>query len=218
MEVVTRHIASNDWVTAVLLTGLVCLVFARRLFINRFENFIILPFNNKYVFLYNKKGRLLSGFHISLSIFQMLNLALFAYLAGLALIGEARWGTWFLFPAILGGVAGFTVLKIGIQLLGGYIFNAERLAASMVFSKMSYLNYSALLLFAANLLLTYLVPRSGAVAIVGLILLLAVNGIGWISILKIHQKPIASHFFYFILYLCALEIAPFLIISMLLKA
>ncbi|MBC2837911.1 DUF4271 domain-containing protein [Robiginitalea sp. SC105] len=218
MEAIDRYIASNDWITGILLLALVCLVFSRGMFFNKFENFIILPFNNKYVVLYNKKGRLVSGFHIALSIFQVLNLALFIYLGGLAFAGEGRWGTLFLFPVILGGLLAFTFLKIGIQLLGGYIFSSEKLAASMVFSKLSYLNYSALLIFTANLLLTYLLPGSRVVAGVGVFLLLAINAIGWITVLKIHQKEIASHFFYFILYLCALEIAPFLIISVALKA
>ncbi|EAR16899.1 MULTISPECIES: DUF4271 domain-containing protein [Robiginitalea] len=218
MEPVERYIASNDWITALLLLGLIALVFARSMFYSRFENFIILPFNNKYVVLYNKKGRLLSGFHIAMCVFQLLNLALFAYLAGLAFDGEMRWGTRFIFPVILGGLLVFTLLKVGAQLLAGYLFESEQLAASMVFSKLSYLNYSALILFAANLLLTYLTPQSQVVAGIGLFLLITINAIGWISVLKIHQKVIASQFFYFILYLCALEISPFLIISGLLKA
>lgn len=218
MEVVERHIISNDWITALLLLGLVCLVFSKGLYYNRFVNFIILPFNNKYIFLYSKKGRLLNPFHLSMSFFQILNLTLFGYLGALAFYGEERWGTSFVFPALLGGLLAFTLLKVGIQLLGGYIFQAEKLVASLIFKKLSYLNYSALVLFVANLLLTFLLPMSKPVVYVSFFLLLLVNGIGWIAILKIHQKYIASHFFYFILYLCALEIAPFLIISGLIKA
>ena len=50
MEAVERMVLSNDWITGILLLSLLCMVFAKELFYNRFLNFIILPFNNKYIF------------------------------------------------------------------------------------------------------------------------------------------------------------------------
>ena len=212
MEVIPRHLLNNDWVSGLLLLSLVCLVFAKVGFYNRFVNFVILPFNNKYIVLYNKKGRLLSGFHLAFSLFQLINLGLFMYLCRELLpawpYAEHAW----LFLVILAAILGFTLLKIAVQLLGGVIFNSEALVAAVIFKKQSYLNYSALILFAANLLLTYLLPGSKSVIFISIFLLVLINSIGWINILKIHQKYIASHLFYFILYLCALEMAPYLII------
>ncbi len=212
MEVIPRHLLNNDWVSGLLLLSLVCLVFAKVGFYNRFVNFVILPFNNKYIVLYNKKGRLLSGFHIAFSLFQLINLGLFIYLCRDLLPAWPEAENAWLFLVILAGILGFTLLKIAVQLLGGVIFNAEYLVSSVIFKKLSYLNYSALVLFAANLLLTYLIPGSKPVIFISIFLLAVINGIGWINILKIHQKYIASHLFYFILYLCALEMAPYLII------
>ena len=213
MEAVDRMVLSNDWITGILLLSLLCMVFAKELFYNRFLNFIILPFNNKYIFLYNKKGRLLSGFHLAFSLFQILNLSLFVYLGSLSWGHESRWGSSFVYPVILGGLLAFILLKIGLQLTAGYIFDREKLVNSLIFKKISYLNYSTLVLFAANLLLTYLLPQSKAIVLAGFSLALLVNIIGWITILKMHQKYVSTHFFYFILYLCALEMAPLVIIS-----
>ncbi len=218
MEAVERTVLSNDWITGILLLSLLCMVFAKELFYNRFLNFIILPFNNKYIFLYNKKGRLLSGFHLAFSLFQILNLSLFVYLGSLAWGQESRWGSSFVYPVILGGILGFILLKIGMQLIAGYIFDREKLVSSLVFKKISYLNYSTLVLFAANLLLAYLLPQSKTIVLAGFSLALLVNIIGWITILKMHQKYLSTHFFYFILYLCALEIAPLVIISCVLNS
>ena len=213
MEALDRTFLSNDWITGILLLSLLCMVFAKELFYNRFLNFIILPFNNKYIFLYNKKGRLLTGFHLAFTLFQVLNLALFAYLGSLAWEHEPRWGNSFVFPILLGSLLAFTLAKIGLQLMAGYIFNREKLISSLIFKKISYLNYSTLALFAANLLLAYLLPQSKAIVLAGILVALLVNTIGWITILKMHQKYVSTHFFYFILYLCALEIAPLVIIS-----
>ena len=218
MEPILRNADFPHWITGILLLALLLLVLSKAVFYSRFMNFIILPFNNKYLLLYNKKGRLLSGFHMAVSLFQMLNLALFAYYAlavfypGLGLGGITG------FLLILGAVAGFTLVKAMVQLAGGIIFESEKDAASMVYGKMSYLNFAALPLFLANLLLTYLFPGSKTLVILGFLLLVLVLAIGWISLVKIHQKQIAAHFLYFILYLCALEISPILIISGILKA
>ncbi|HSR59245.1 MAG TPA: DUF4271 domain-containing protein, partial [Robiginitalea sp.] len=97
-------------------------------------------------------------------------------------------------------------------------FEREKLVGSLIFKKMSYLNYSTLALFGANLLLTYLLPLSKSIVLGGIFLALLVNIAGWVTILKMHQKYLSSHFFYFILYLCALEIAPLVIISFVLNS
>ena len=218
MEALDRTVFSNDWITGILLLSLLCMVFAKELFYNRFLNFIILPFNNKYVFLYNKKGRLLTGFHLALSLFQALNIALFIILAARAWGQETSWGDSLAFAVILGGLLAFTLLKIGMQLVTGYLFERETLIHSLIFKKISYLNYSTLALFGSNLLLAYLLPQSKTIVVIGVFVALVVNIIGWITILKMHQKYLSSHFFYFILYLCALEIAPLVIISSVLNS
>ncbi|MBT8179175.1 MAG: DUF4271 domain-containing protein, partial [Eudoraea sp.] len=79
MEPVYRTIISNDWVTLVILISLVLLVIAKILFASRFMTFIILPFNSKYIFMYNKKDRLIHGFHLFMTAFQILNFSLYLY-------------------------------------------------------------------------------------------------------------------------------------------
>ena len=192
-------------------------MFARALFYSRFQNFIILPFNNKYLFLYNKKGRLVHGFHLALTLFMFLNLCLYMTLvAGTLLPREIQAdGAVLLFTAA--GLLLFFAGKLLLQFAGGAILEFRGLLDSLIFKKMTYLNYSALVMFLANLLLGYVLRDSKMVVFTSLIMILVINLIGWIGMLKIHQKLIASHIFYFILYLCTLEIAPFLIISNLLK-
>jgi hypothetical protein len=72
-------------------------------------------------------------------------------------------------------------------------------------------------MLAANIILTYVLNDSKIVVFVSIFLIVVVNVIGWITIIKNYQKIISSYFFYFILYLCALEIAPFVIIANYLK-
>ncbi|MFZ9002396.1 MAG: DUF4271 domain-containing protein [Robiginitalea sp.] len=217
MEALERTFESNDWITAVFLLSLLSLVFARAFFYNRFQNFIILPFNNKYIFLYNKKGRLVHGFHMVMTLFMFLNLCLYLTLVAGTLFPEEIRADGTVMLVIAAGLILLFAGKFLLQFAGGAILEFRGLLDSLIFKKMTYLNYSALLMFLANLLLGYVLRDSKIVVFTSLILILVINLIGWIGILKIHQKLIASHLFYFILYLCTLEIAPFLIISNLLK-
>src|SRR5690606_18495318 len=81
MEAITRTIDTADWITIVLLTSIFFLVLAKGFFYTRFLNFIILPFNNKYIFMYSKKDKLFNWFNIFFTVFQLLNCSLFIYLA-----------------------------------------------------------------------------------------------------------------------------------------
>ncbi|MBT8184374.1 MAG: DUF4271 domain-containing protein [Eudoraea sp.] len=212
MEPITKTINTVDWITIILFSSVLFITIAKSLFYSRFLNFIILPFNNKYIFMYNKKDKLLNWFHVFLTIFQLLNYSLFFYLAGDVLFDVQDQAYPFVYPIILGAIILFLLLKILLQMGNGFVFNNGRIISEFIFKKLSYLNYSALIAFLANILLSYVFRGSTTVVFAGIFLIILINAVGWFTIIKNHQKYITSHFFYFILYLCALEIAPFVII------
>jgi hypothetical protein len=217
MEPVHRVINNIDWITAIIFSSILFMVIAKNLFYNRFLNFIILPFNNKYIFMYNKKDKLLNWFNIFFTIFQLLNFSLFIYLASTILSNSES----DLFPVVFIIILGFLFLflfgKIFVQMGGGFVFNNNKIVSEFIFKKLSYLNYSSIIMLAANIVITYVLKDSKIVVFVSIFLIVVVNVIGWITIIKNYQKLISSYFFYFILYLCALEIAPFVIIANYLK-
>jgi hypothetical protein len=100
-----------------------------------------------------------------------------------------------------------------LQFGNGFIFNINKIVSEIIFKKLSYLNYSGIVMLIANLLLYYVFRESKAVVFISLLLVFLINVIGWTTTLRNHQKFIASNFVYFILYLCALEIAPIIIIG-----
>jgi len=217
MEPILRTADTADWITIILLSSLIFLVLAKRMFYNRFLNFIILPFNNKYIFMYNKKEKLINWFHIFFTIFQIINFSLFVFLAGQILGSYAHDPYPFMFPVILGCILVFISLKVVVQLCNGFIFGSGQIIGELIFKKLSYLNYSGLIMFLANMALVYMRNDSKIVVFIAIFLILLINIIGWVTALRNHQKFIANYFFYFILYLCALEISPFIIIGSYLK-
>ncbi len=213
MEVELREILNSDWITIIVICSLFLIVIAKELFTTRFLNFIILPFNNKYIFLYNKKDRLFNWFNVFVTGFQVLNLSLFIYLCLTAVFAPKLSTYPYSFVLILAGVILFIVLKIVLQLGNGYVFNNTKFISELIFKKLTYLNFSSLVMFVANVMLTYVTPGSEVVVFGGIVLVLALNMVGWYNILKTYQNYLATYIFYFILYLCALEIAPILWIA-----
>jgi hypothetical protein len=213
MEAILRNEYNLDWITIILFSSILFMVLAKTTFYSRFLNYIILPFNNKYIFLYQKKDKLFNWFSIFFSIFQLLNFSLFLYFANRIFfkIPEdqqlASYGVIFLSLFL------FLTIKILMQLGNGFIFSNTKTFSEIIFKKLSYLNYSGIVMLFANLLLNYVFKESKTVVFISLILVFLINAIGWTTTLRNHQKYIATNFMYFILYLCALEIAPIIIVG-----
>ena len=193
------------------------MVIAKNVFYSRFLNFIILPFNNKYIFMYNKKDKIMNWFNLFWGLFLIINFSLFVYLGMNVLIETDQTRQTIPFLWIIGAFVLFLFIKLGMQLGNGYIFGVQKMITEVIFKKLSYFNYSGMIMFLANIILTYILIGSKAVVYVTILLILLVNVIGWITILRNYQKLITGYFFYFILYLCALEIAPLILIGSYLK-
>ena len=198
--------------TITLIVSLLLLSLGRYFFTSSFFNFIILPFNNKYITLNRKKGKLFHGFHILMSIFQIANLTLFIFLAQNIFQKQSLNGNSDFYLIIVVGLLVFLLLKTVLQMGNGYFFENHELMANLIFEKLSYFNYGGLIAFVGNILVIYVFPGSIAVVYFVILLFLIINGIGIIKILRNLQKLIVSNTFYFILYLCTLEISPIAII------
>ncbi len=217
MEAELRIIQESDWITIVILLSILMMVIAKQLFQSRFFNFIILPFNNKYIALYSKKDKMLHGFHIMFTGFQLLNTALYIYLVYNVLLGQQSTSGLLGYGLILGILILFILFKVLLQLANGFVFNNIKTIADFIYKKHTYLNYSGMIMLLSNISLTYIFRGSEALVYLSLFLILLINTLGFITTLKYHQKLISSYFFYFILYLCALEIAPLIFIAKYLK-
>ncbi|MEC3964852.1 DUF4271 domain-containing protein [Flagellimonas halotolerans] len=217
MEPIEKTITSLDWMTITLFVGLVVLALGKYLFHKKFLNFIILPFNDKYILLHNKKGQFSHWFHLLLTLFQLINLSLFILLVLNAFDLIPYKKTVLVYLIILGFLALFELVKFSLQMFVGLVFNNLNLVGSLIFSKISYLNYSSIIISIANILLIYITANSKTTIYVALTLIILINGIGMVKLLKNHQKALFPYFMYFILYLCALEIAPLVLIGSYLK-
>lgn len=213
MDAILKNEYTADWITIILFFSIFFMVLAKTTFYGRFLNYIILPFNNKYIFLYQKKDKLFNWFSIFFSIFQLLNFSLFLYFTYTIFFKVPDGQQLLAYGSIFILLLLFFTVKILLQLGNGFIFNSKKIISEIIFKKLSYLNYSGLVMLFANLLLNYVFKESKTVVVIGLLLVFLINAIGWTTTLRNHQNFIANNFVYFILYLCALEIAPIIIVG-----
>ena len=103
----------------------------------------------------------------------------------------------------------FVLSKFLIEKIIATIFNIDEFAEQFNLQKVSYRTFIGIVLLPVNIYLFYQ-ENSSKVFIFGLIfVILAINLYAYLISLKIYQNIIANKLFYFILYLCALEIAPY---------
>ena len=109
-------------------------------------------------------------------------------------------------------IATFILIKVLIERLIGSILEIDKLIDQYLFQKISYKNYLGILLLPINALLLFSFKPSLPIIYFIIILLLIVNIVGLITSFKTHQSLIKRNYFYFILYLCTLEISPYIIL------
>ena len=120
----------------------------------------------------------------------------------------------FLFVKILGGVVGFVVAKIIVEKTIGIIFNIENIIHQYVHQKLSYRNLMSVLFLIMLFIVAYVTPINKDITLVFCLITVVINAIALFYSYKTNGKLIITNFFYFILYLCALEISPYVILYM----
>ena len=186
------------------------IIFAKFYNGKRFVSFLWLPFNNRYIALFNKKGKLINSFHVLFLIFQLINISIFLSLCILQFNLLTDPPT-YLAALISVGFYFLYVNKVLVQISVGYAFNFFSTILDLIYNKQSYFNHSSFIFFAANICALYIFPQTNWVFYVAFFLFILINSIGVINVLRYYQKPFTRQIIYFILYLCALEIAPLVI-------
>ncbi|OIQ30111.1 MAG: DUF4271 domain-containing protein [Bacteroidetes bacterium MedPE-SWsnd-G2] len=206
-----REIFSNDIFTILLLIGLSCVVLSKFLFAVRFSDFIGLLTNSKYLNIYTRDQKFIDGFESLLFINLVLGISITSFLCYKCLHPEALF-EWVLISKIIFGIAAIFIVKVMIERLLSSIFEIDEIIERYIFQKSSYKNFGGLLLIPINALLLYSIHPTTESILYLLVPVLIINLLGFIRILRSNQNLIISHFFYFILYLCALEIAPYILL------
>jgi hypothetical protein len=206
-----RDPVSNEWFTILIVLCICILAFAKLIYNKRFNDFIGVIGNSKYLKIYARDQKFIDQFDALLFINLIISFSIFAFITYSTLVSELTFDL-SLFLKILVVVGVLILIKILLERLIGSLFDMDKIIDAYIFQKSNYRNFIGLILLPVNVILIFGIKPTTTIVYVILGLLLLMVLIGFITSFKTHQKLIIDNFFYFILYLCALEIGPYIIL------
>jgi hypothetical protein len=106
----------------------------------------------------------------------------------------------------------FLVLKLILKLLTGYLFDLYKTISILIFQQVSTINFIGIMLLPINLLLVFGLNFDIRWIIISTVLIVITILIGMLKTIQTNLNFVLSNFLYFILYICTLEIGPYIII------
>ena len=203
-----RIIENKDWATFLFVLSFATIALTKSVFENRFADFTKLIYSDKYTSVYKDSSHLMSGFTIALFLVQIISFAFFIQLS-LSHFCYASKTDWILYIQIITFLIYFVLSKFLIEKIIATAFNIDEFIEHFNLQKVIYRTYIGLFILPINVILFYYDNISRSIPLLILGIILTVNTFAYFISVKNHQNVIFSKLFYFILYLCALEIAPY---------
>ena len=203
-----RILEHRDWATYLFVFSFVLIAITKTAFETRFSEFLKILVNDKYIKVYKDTSHLMSGFTILLFIVQIISFSFFIQLV-LNFFGYVSKTDWIIFIRIFTFFGIFVLSKFLIEKIVATIFNIEEFAEQFNLQKVSYRTFIGLILLPINIYLFYNNTPANILIYITIAVILIINLFSYLVSLKIYQNLLIGKLFYFILYLCALEIAPY---------
>ncbi len=208
MQALQRDILSNNWIALLFLLGLV-LIFGLKLFkAAKLQGYATSIFNKGFVEIQTQeKNPLFSFFHIVFTLFSFLSISITCYF----LFKEYNESLQFNFLEYAQLSSYILIYALGRFLLEFFIMSLFEIKGQLRYfflSKRSYLYAISLGLFLLNFIYFYGFQKQNFL-LYGMLLLFAIR---LFLILNNNKNLIIKELFYFILYICAFEIAPLFIL------
>ena len=197
-----RDIISNDSLTIILLVSLLYVIILKRINPTIFDQ--NLSFKKKE--LINKISNSLLGIK---SIEILYNFLFISNLSILLTFFKNKNFELFVYYELLGFVSIFFVVKIMLDFSIGRLFSISELMKNYIWQKLVYHNSLGILLLLFNFLIAYSIFDGYYMTLISIYISLVFLLFSYCSIYFSMKKVIIKNWFYFILYLCTLEIIPY---------
>ncbi|WP_456422732.1 DUF4271 domain-containing protein [Lutibacter sp.] len=205
---------NKDWITVVFLAILIVLTIAKVVYNERLSRTNVFFLSRKYLSIYfnKEKRKLLNGFQILLFSVQLLVLSLLFFLTNVYFQFQDELLNFRGYLLILFLVSLYFGLGYVLGFLLAYLFNFKDEYSKIVFDKLNYFNNLILWVLPFLFVSVYLKYYNKLFFEITVVLFMILLIVRYIFILSMNKKLIYNNLFYFILYICALEIAPLIIV------
>lgn len=208
-ELHDRIIANKDWATILFVFCVGIIAINKTVSSVQFNEFVRLAFSDKYTKMYRDSSNLMSTFTLSMFVVQLISLSFFILLV-LSQFGEIESKTDFItYIQIFTFLSVFILSKFLIEKIIATAFKMEEFNEQFNLLKVNYRAYFGFILVPINIILFYNSFDSNILFWTLIITLFAINMVTYLVALKLYQNLLIRKIFYFILYLCTLEIAPY---------
>jgi hypothetical protein len=204
----TRIIENNDWATILFLLCVGIIAVNKTISSVRFNEFIRLAYSDKYTKIYRDSSNLMSGFTVSMFVLQLFSFSFFTLLV-LHQFEKTEKTNFIVFIQIFTFLTVFILSKFLIEKIIATAFKIEEFSEQFNLLKVNYRAYFGFILLPVNIILFYNSFDSNLFFWILLIALFVINTTTYLVALKLYQNLLMRKIFYFILYLCTLEIAPY---------
>lgn len=207
-----RNIPQNDWFTVLIVVCLGLIALSKLLYGKRFNDLMAIFNNSNYLKVYVKEQKFINVFDGLLFLNLVISLTIFTQIAYKTFYSSQQIQSLDLYYRLIVGLGSLILIKVLIDRLIGSLFEIDGIMNFYVFQKITFKHLIGLVLLPINILLIFTIHPSQNIIYAIILLLLVLNFLGFSMSLTNNLKTIKGNLFYFILYLCALEIAPYIIL------
>tara|TARA_B100001287_G_scaffold276577_1_gene287965 strand:- start:2212 stop:2868 length:657 start_codon:yes stop_codon:yes gene_type:complete len=211
-----RDVISNNGYVISALISLSIIIIAKKIHGRRFSDLIRVFSNSNYFRIYLKEHRVFDSFDLLLFLNFCINCSAYSFIIYCSLINliEINVRT---FLTIFLAIVLFLLIKLLTRLFIGYVFDIYDTISILTFQQISTINFIGITLLPVNLMLAFGLNYQIEWLIISISFMIIIAISGMLKTIQTNLSLVLSNFLYFILYICTLEIGPYIIIYYQLK-
>ncbi|WP_375238991.1 DUF4271 domain-containing protein [Aurantibacter sp.] len=203
-----RTILNNDSLTLLLLLVIILITVAKLINRKRFFSYFKVLINSSYINTYGKDKKWFDFFNILLFLAFCLVLSIFI----VVLNSHLNFTSFLSVYEVLISVGLFFGIKIILELSIGKLLESYQFFRYFLFRKISYRFFLVFFLIPISALLLYHSSLNINIINAFFFVVVLIQFLTYFIVIKTYFDAIKHNLLYFILYLCALEIAPYFIL------
>ena len=207
-----RDILLKDAFTIIILSLIIIITLIKYNNPKKFKSLLKIFWNSSYLKKYKYEKITYYLFDYFLQINFVISLGLFAFIYAKIYNGNSLAINFLEFINIIQIIITFLLLKNLIEIVISWVFNIQWLTKLYLNEKINYNSLIGLIILPINILILYFFNPSINIIFIFIYIILLLKLTAYINSFILHQKTIKKNWFYFILYLCTLEIIPYLLL------
>ena len=207
-----RNILLKDAFTVIILSLIIIITLIKYNNHKKFNSLLKIFWNSFYLKKYKYEKITYYLFDYFLQINFIVSLGLFVFIYNIIYNGNRLSFNFLEFIDIIQIIITFLVLKNLTEIVISWVFNIQWLTNLYLNEKINYNSLIGLIILPINVLILYFFNPSINILFIFIYIILLLKLTAYVNSFILHQKTIKKSWFYFILYLCTLEIIPYLLL------